>query len=119
MKIIVFYVFKPTKELQELTAAAGHSYLAQPSVWMANEHDRVGADYSREEISDAHWMQFFANLFGDDSESTELTNLRHKCQALGSSGCWSVTEAKMGGDAKDLIEEGQLAKAFLTERNAL
>jgi len=116
MQTTTYYVIEPTAVLRELAASAEQAYVAQSAVWHAQEHDRIGPEYSAQEVSRAHWMQFIANLIGDEREPATLGKLREKCLALGFDGCWRVTETKIGGDAKELMEEADAARAFLKER---
>jgi hypothetical protein len=116
MQTTFFYVIEPTATLRELSVAAGQEYVAQRAVWHVRQHDRVGAQYSKAEISRAHWMQFIANLIGENDEPPTLVELREKCLSLGFEGCWTICEAKVGGDAKDLMDEAQAAQAFLRGR---
>lgn len=115
MQTTIFYVFEPTAVLRELALAAGQKYVMQQAVWHVCEHDRVGPHYSKEEISRAHWAQFVANLI-EDYESPALTEFRGKILSLGFEGCWTVSETKVGGDAKELMDEAQSAETFLIER---
>lgn len=116
MQTTIFYVIEPTAMLRELAASAGQAYVAQSAVWHVQEHDRVGPEYSVQEVSRAHWTQFIANLIGDEREPATLGELREKCLTLGFDGCWRVTETKIGGDAKELMGEADAAQAFLSER---
>lgn len=115
MKTSIFYVFEPTKMLQDLAAAVNLSDLARSSVWIVDSHDRTGAEYSKDDLLKAHWDVFIANLFGDN-DADNLKELRRKCQALGRNECWSILEVKLGGEAKDLVEEAQSARSFLIEQ---
>lgn len=115
MQTTIFYVFEPTAALRELALAAGQENIAQRAVWLVREHDRVGPQYSKEEISHAHWAQFVANLI-EDNEPIALAKLREKSLSLGFAGCWVVSETKVGGDAKELMDETKAAEMFLTER---
>jgi hypothetical protein len=115
MQTTIFYVFEPTAALRELAAAAGQEYMAEPAVWLVRERDRVGAEYSGDELSKAHWLQFVANLVGEKDEPATLVEFREKCLALGFVGCWTLIGTKAGGEAKDLMEEGRSAEKFLAK----
>jgi hypothetical protein len=116
MRTTIFYVFEPTVLLCELANAAGQDFVAQRSVWLVPEHDRVGVQYSKAEVSCAHWAQFLANLVGEEEAPPALAELLQKCLSLGFEKCWTALEAKIGGDVKDLMDEAQAAKSFLNER---
>lgn len=116
MQTTIFYVFEPSVLLCEIAKAAGQECEVQRAVWLVTEHDRVGAQYSKVEISRAHWAQFLANLIGEEDAPPTLTEFRQKCLSLGFEKCWNVLDTKIGGDAKELMDEAQAAQAFLSER---
>lgn len=116
MQIIMYYVLEPTAVLLELAKAAGEEALVRRAVWLVRVHDRVGAEYSKDEISMAHWLLFLANLVVDHDEPASLAEMRSKCLALGFVGCWTLAETKVGGDATDLMKEARSARDFLAQR---
>ena len=119
MQTTIFYVFEPTVALSSLATLAGQDYLSQSAVWIVREHDRVGAQYSKAEISRAHWTQFVANLVGAEDAPAELAELKEQCLSLGLEGCWTIFETKVGGDAKELMDDAQATETFLVERGVV
>lgn len=116
METTIFYIFEPTAALRELAVTAGMEVLAKRGVWRVRKWDRVGAEYSREEVSQAHWLEFAAQLFGAADESQLQIDFRKKCLSLGFAGCWTVSDTNLGGDASELMELAQSAQSFLAER---
>lgn len=116
METTIFYIFEPTATLRELAVIAGMEVLARRGVWSVRKLGRAGAEYSREELSQAHWAEFAAQLFGPADESQLQIDFRKKCLSLGFEGCWTVSDTKLGGDASELMEEAQSARRFLAER---
>lgn len=111
----IFYVFLPTPALLEAMAIAKEKYLAEVSVWITKEHDRVGQEHSGAQIESAFWTMFLAKLVGEDPEPALLYQLRKTCVQLGFAGCWSVVCTRSGGPAAELIEEADDAGAFVRQ----
>ena len=79
MQTLIFCAFQPTYALVSLTTAIDQMYFVQPEVWQVKEHDReehdrIGTQYSSEELSRAHWLKFFANLVMSTDDRDDLAD---------------------------------------------
>lgn len=116
MKLPVYFVFSPSATLCEASSIVEHSWLAEVSVWTTHETDRLGLEHSRDELQEAFWAHFCAQLICEN-ETEAQRSFRVRCLQLGFSGCWNVTETKGGGSAEDLLDSGREAVAFLESRS--
>jgi hypothetical protein len=116
MQTSIYYVIEPTATLREIASSAVQDGFFQRAVWEVLTHDRTGDEYTKEDVSRAHWIQFIANLYRGPHEPAMVTELRQKCLSLGFEGCWIVSEAEFGGAANDLMAAAQEAQELLSKR---
>ncbi|WP_139215494.1 hypothetical protein [Lysobacter sp. cf310] len=118
MRLPLYFIFLPTSALVAAALQVNEAGMAKAWVWTTHEHDRTGSDHSQQELEQAFWADFQANLIYDD-ETEAQKSFRNFCVQLGFSGCWTVVQTGWGGPAEDLIESGCKAMDFLRSHSSV
>lgn len=116
MRLEVDFILIPTQELVEAAALVAEAQLVEASVWTTHVTDRTGLDHSKEEIQDAFWVLFQANLIFDQETALQRA-FRERCNELGFSRCWTVIQTMGGGSAEELMDAADDARDFLRGRD--
>ena len=112
MILKVWFVFIPTKELQDLATSADELDLCEISVWSSSQSDKSGFEHSKAALENSFWQEFKAQLIYEN-ETNKQKIFREACLKLGFSGSWSVIQTSSGGSADELIDSGNEAAEFL------